>query len=127
MDRKTTHQTQPGAAGKETAGSAAPLDYHSPGPFDPEERNGQAILTVRDLRTWFPVRRGVFSRVQAHVKAVDGVSFSVRRGKTLGLVGENCRAEKSGSLLAIGLLRQRLHSTHLERQLREVWISGRAR
>jgi oligopeptide/dipeptide ABC transporter ATP-binding protein len=47
------------------------------------------ILTVRDLKTYFPVRKGVLSRVHAWVKAVDGVSFNVRRGKTLGLVGES--------------------------------------
>jgi len=50
---------------------------------------GDVILDVRDLKTYFPVRRGVFSRVHAWVKAVDGVSFRVRRGKTLGLVGES--------------------------------------
>ncbi len=51
--------------------------------------NGQYILEVEDLKTHFPVRKGVFSRVHAYVKAVDGVSFQVRRGKTLGLVGES--------------------------------------
>jgi oligopeptide transport system ATP-binding protein len=47
------------------------------------------LLRVSNLRTWFPIRRGVFSRVRGHVRAVDGVDFSVRRGKTLGLVGES--------------------------------------
>ena len=51
--------------------------------------DGDTLLSVRDLRTYFPVRGGVFSRVRAQVKAVDGVSFAVRRGKTLGLVGES--------------------------------------
>jgi oligopeptide/dipeptide ABC transporter ATP-binding protein len=51
-------------------------------------QNGN-ILEVRNLKTHFPVRRGVLSRVHAWVKAVDGVSFNVRRGKTLGLVGES--------------------------------------
>lgn len=50
---------------------------------------GNEILAIRDLKTYFPVRRGVLSRVHAWVKAVDGVSFSVQRGKTLGLVGES--------------------------------------
>ncbi len=52
-------------------------------------RNGDVLLDVKDLKTYFPVRRGVLSRVRAWVKAVDGVSFAVRRGKTLGLVGES--------------------------------------
>jgi oligopeptide transport system ATP-binding protein len=51
--------------------------------------DGDPILEVRDLRTYFPIRRGVFSRTVGHVKAVDGVSFDVRGGKTLGLVGES--------------------------------------
>ena len=56
---------------------------------DPGQRNGDPILDVCDLKTHFPIRRGVLSRVHAWVKAVDGVSFAVRRGKTLGLVGES--------------------------------------
>ncbi len=47
------------------------------------------LLTVEDVRTYFPVRKGIFSRVSAWVKAVDGVSFRIPRGKTLGLVGES--------------------------------------
>ena len=47
------------------------------------------LVDVSDLKTWFPVRRGLFSRVRAHVKAVDGVSLRIARGRTLGLVGES--------------------------------------
>ena len=53
------------------------------------EDDDNAILTVAGLKTYFPVRRGVFSRVKAWVRAVDGVDLRVRRGKTLGLVGES--------------------------------------
>ena len=49
----------------------------------------EPLIVVRDLRTWFPIRRGVFSRTIGHVKAVDGVSFEIHQGKTLGLVGES--------------------------------------
>src|SRR5439155_5439526 len=53
------------------------------------ESNGQPILEVRDLRTHFPIKKGVFSRTVGYVKAVDGVTFEVQPGKTLGLVGES--------------------------------------
>jgi ABC-type oligopeptide transport system ATPase subunit len=47
------------------------------------------LLEVKNLRTWFPIRRGILQRTVGHVKAVDDVSFFVRRGETLGLVGES--------------------------------------
>jgi peptide/nickel transport system ATP-binding protein/oligopeptide transport system ATP-binding protein len=48
-----------------------------------------ALLEVSGLKKHFPIFRGVFSRVQGHVYAVDGVSFSIGKGETLGLVGES--------------------------------------
>jgi oligopeptide transport system ATP-binding protein len=53
------------------------------------QTNGQPLLEVQNLRTYFPIRRGVLSRTVGYVKAVDGVTFSVQPGKTLGLVGES--------------------------------------
>jgi oligopeptide transport system ATP-binding protein len=47
------------------------------------------LLDVRNLKTWFPVKSGVFSRTTGHVKAVDDVSFTVTRGEVVGLVGES--------------------------------------
>jgi ABC-type oligopeptide transport system ATPase subunit len=47
------------------------------------------LLEVRGLQTWFPIRRGLLQRVVGHVKAVDGVDFTLGRGETLGLVGES--------------------------------------
>ena len=49
----------------------------------------QPLIEVRDLKKYFDIRRGVFSRVTGHVKAVDGVSFRIGERKTLGLVGES--------------------------------------
>jgi oligopeptide transport system ATP-binding protein len=50
---------------------------------------GEPLLIVKDLRKYFPVKRGVLGRVVANVKAVDGISFGIARGETLGLVGES--------------------------------------
>ena len=47
------------------------------------------ILEVRDLKVYFPVKKGVFAHTVGYVKAVDGVSFDLRRGETLGVVGES--------------------------------------
>jgi oligopeptide transport system ATP-binding protein len=48
-----------------------------------------SLLEVKNLKVHFPVKHGVLSRVQAHVKAVDDVSFTIAPGETLGLVGES--------------------------------------
>jgi oligopeptide/dipeptide ABC transporter ATP-binding protein len=53
------------------------------------EQVQEPLLKVRDLRTWFPIKRGVLQRTVGYVKAVDGVTFDVYPGKTLGLVGES--------------------------------------
>jgi len=47
------------------------------------------LLDVRNLEVHFPIKAGVFGRTVGHVKAVDGISFSVKPGETLGLVGES--------------------------------------
>ncbi|MEM8836141.1 MAG: dipeptide/oligopeptide/nickel ABC transporter ATP-binding protein, partial [Planctomycetota bacterium] len=53
------------------------------------EPSNQPLLDVRDLKTWFPVKSGILQLTTDHVKAVDGVSFHVNQGETLGLVGES--------------------------------------
>ncbi|MFZ9880116.1 MAG: ABC transporter ATP-binding protein [Phycisphaerales bacterium] len=55
----------------------------------PSKSDQPVLLEVKNLKTWFPIRRGLLQRTVGHVKAVDDVSFHVRRGETLGLVGES--------------------------------------
>ncbi|MDX1624400.1 MAG: dipeptide ABC transporter ATP-binding protein [Gemmatimonadota bacterium] len=50
---------------------------------------GEPLLEVRDLKKHFPIKKGFWSRVVGHVKAVDGVSFDILAGEVLGLVGES--------------------------------------
>lgn len=52
-------------------------------------KSDEVLLNVKGLKTYFPVRRGVLQRTVGYVRAVDGVSFSIRRGATLALVGES--------------------------------------
>lgn len=50
---------------------------------------GKDLLVVEGLKTYFPIRAGIFQRVVAWVKAVDDISFRIREGETFGLVGES--------------------------------------
>jgi peptide/nickel transport system ATP-binding protein len=52
-------------------------------------RSHQSLLEVKDLKVHFPVHKGLFKKVVAHVKAVDGVTLAIEAGRTLGLVGES--------------------------------------
>ena len=49
--------------------------------------NEDNILEVRGLKKYFPIRGGFFNTVVGQVKAIDGISFSIKRGSTMGLVG----------------------------------------
>jgi oligopeptide/dipeptide ABC transporter ATP-binding protein len=68
------------------------------------QASADVILDVRDLKTHFPIRRGVFSSIEGWVKAVDGVSFSIRRGSTLGLVGESGCGKTTVGRTLLGLI-----------------------
>src|SRR6202162_2483286 len=50
---------------------------------------GTTLVDVKGLKVHFPIKGGIFNRTVANVKAVDGVDMFIRRGETLGLVGES--------------------------------------
>ncbi len=68
------------------------------------ESSSAALLRVADLRKSFPIKGGLFGRAQAHVKAVDGISFDVRTGETLGIVGESGCGKSTLARLLIQLI-----------------------
>jgi peptide/nickel transport system ATP-binding protein len=61
------------------------------------------FLEVRDLKVHFPIKGGILNRTIDHVKAVDGVSFSLEKGKTYGLVGESGSGKTTTGRAIIGL------------------------
>ncbi|TBU73930.1 microcin ABC transporter ATP-binding protein [Pseudomonas daroniae] len=69
-------------------------------PVDTE--TAETMLEVENLRVWFPIRKGLLRRTVDHVKAVDGINFSLQRGQTLGIVGESGSGK---STLGLAILR----------------------
>ncbi len=74
------------------------------------------VLDAREVKVWFPVRRGVLKRTVGHVKAVDGVDVRIREGHTVGVVGESGSGKTT---LGLALLR-------LEKSRGAVTFSGRS-
>ena len=63
---------------------------------------GAPLLEVEDLKVWFPIKKGLLKRTVDHVKAVDGIRFSLPEGQTLGIVGESGSGK---STLGLAILR----------------------
>ena len=64
--------------------------------------NARQVVSTEDFKVWFPIKAGILKRTVDHVRAVDGVSLSVRQGETVGVVGESGSGKTS---LALGILR----------------------
>jgi len=79
------------------AGQAAQATQAQPAPHPPA---GEVVLDVQDLRVHYPVRKGALRRVVSWIKAVDGVTFTLRAGETLALLGESgCGKTTTGKAL----------------------------
>ena len=59
------------------------------GTAPPGRPDAPIIVETKDLKVWFPIKRGFLKRTVGHIKAVDGIDLAVRRGTTLGVVGES--------------------------------------
>ncbi len=77
----------------EPKGRAVPAAAHAPN-----------LVEAERLKVWFPIRGGIFRRVKDHIKAVDGVSLTVRQGTTLGVVGESGSGKTTLGLAVLRLV-----------------------
>ncbi|MEV6314616.1 ABC transporter ATP-binding protein [Streptomyces sp. NPDC051776] len=102
-DTPGTQVTKAGAVGEPVAAGAAPPS--------------SAFLEVRDLKVHFPTEDGL-------VKAVDGLSFSLEKGKTLGIVGESGSGKSVTSLGIMGLHRVGQYGRRKTRISGEIWLDG---
>ncbi len=79
----------------------------------------EEIVSARNMKVWFPIRRGFFRKTIGHIKAVDGVDFGIRAGATLGIVGESGSGKTT-----LGLATLRLISSQGEISFRGQRIDG---
>ena len=107
-----------------------PQEIAMPGSIKSPERSteNKSILSIKALRTWFPVRKGVFLRIANYIKAVDNVDLEIQKGSTLALVGESgcgkttlgesilkLTGETQGEVIFEGLDIMKLNNTELKK------------
>jgi len=80
------------------------LDAEPKGQPTPSDPDAPLLLEAKDLRVWFPIKKGVLRRTVDHVKAVDDISFVLREGQTLGIVGESGSGKTTLGLAILRLL-----------------------
>ncbi|MEN9708293.1 MAG: hypothetical protein RIQ68_701 [Pseudomonadota bacterium] len=73
-----------------------------PAPANPDAK---PVLTGENIRVWFPIKRGFMRKTIGHVKAVDGISLTVREGETVGIVGESGSGKTTLGLALLRLIR----------------------
>ena len=71
----------------------------------PSDASAPVVLETKNLKVWFPIKRGFFRKTVGHIKAVDGVDATVRSGQTLGIVGESGSGKTTLGLALLRLIR----------------------
>jgi microcin C transport system ATP-binding protein len=84
----------------------------------PPLRNDAAtVVETKDLKVWFPIKRGFFRRTTGYIKAVDGLDFEVRAGQTLGIVGESGSGKTTAGLAILRLIASKGEIKFLDRRI----------
>jgi microcin C transport system ATP-binding protein len=83
----------------------------------PSNLDAAPIVTGDDIKVWFPIKRGFLRRTIGHVKAVDGISLTVREGQTVGVVGESGSGKTTLGLALLRLIRSEGPIAYLGRRI----------
>ena len=81
------------------------------------DSSAATVVSTDDLKVWFPIKRGFFRSVVGHIKAVDGVSVSVKEGQTLGVVGESGSGKTTLGLAILRLIASKGSIVYLGRRI----------
>jgi len=83
----------------------------------PSDASAPVVLETRNLKVWFPIKRGFFRKTVGHIKAVDGVDATVRSGQTLGVVGESGSGKTTLGLALLRLIRSEGPIVYMGREI----------